>query len=59
MCFEQGIRGVITYINKRYSEASENLNILYLDRNNLYGNAIIQYLPYANFKWVKNINEIE
>ena len=59
MCFEQGIRGVITYINKRYSEASENLNILYLDRNNLYGNAIIQYYPYANFKWVKNINEIE
>ena len=59
MCFEQGIRGVITYINKRYSKASENLNILYLDMNNLYGNAMIRYLPYANFKWVKNINEIE
>ena len=27
--------------------------------NNLYGHAMSQYLPYANFKWVKNINEIE
>ena len=27
--------------------------------NNLYGCAKSQYLPYANFKWVKDINEIE
>ena len=27
--------------------------------NNLFGHAMSQYLPYANFKWVKNINEIE
>ena len=27
--------------------------------NNLYGHGISQYLSYANFKWVKNINEIE
>ena len=27
--------------------------------NNLYGHAISQHLPYANFKWVKNINEIK
>ena len=33
--------------------------ITYLDMNNLYGYAMSQYLPYANFKWVKNINEIE
>ena len=32
--FEQGIRVGIRYINKRYSEASENVNILYLDMNN-------------------------
>ena len=59
MFFGQGMRGGVSYINKRYSEASKNKNILYLDINNLYGHAMSQYLPYANFKWVKNINEIE
>ena len=53
------MRGGVSYINKRYSEASENVNILYLDMNNLYGCAMSQYLPYANFKWVNNVNEIE
>ena len=59
MFFEQGIRGGVSYINKRYSEASKNKNILYLDMNNLYGHAMSQYLPYANFKWVKNIDKIK
>ena len=31
----------------------------FLDMNDLYGHAMSQYLPYTNFKWVKNINEIE
>ena len=35
--FEQGIRGEISDINKRYSEASENVNILYFVMNNFYG----------------------
>ena len=59
MFFEQGMRGGVSYINKTYREASENVNILYLDMNNLYGCAVSQYLPYANFKWVNNVNEIE
>ena len=59
MFFEKGIRGGISYINKRYSEAYEIVNILYLDMNNLYGHAMSQYLPISNFKWVKNIDEIE
>ena len=50
MFFEQGIRGSISYINKRYSEASENLNILYLDMNNLYWCAMSQHLSISNFK---------
>ena len=27
--------------------------------NNLYGYAMSQYLPYANFKWIKNIDKTE
>ena len=67
---EKGIRGGISYIIKRYSKASNEYRsvcnskkvktyITYLDMNNLYGCPMSQYLAYANFKWVKNINEIE
>ena len=59
MFFEQGMRGGVSYINKRYSEASKNEHILYLDMNNLYGHAMSQYLPHADFKWVKNIDKIK
>ena len=50
MVFEQGLRGAVSYINKRYSEASKNVNILYLYMNNLYGCAMRQYLPINTFK---------
>ena len=53
--FEQRMRGGVSCINKRYSEASKNKHILYLDMNNLYGHVMSQYLPYADFKLVKNI----
>ena len=53
------MRGGVSYINKRYSEASKNRHILYFDMNNLYGHAMSQYLPYSKFKWVKNIDKIE
>ena len=57
---EKGMRGGISYINKRYSKANNEYcsdydskkpkkYITYLDMNNLYGYAISQYLPYANF----------
>ena len=59
MFSEQGIRGEISYINERYSEAYENVNIPYLDMNNLCGCAMSQYLPINNFRWVKNKEEIE
>ena len=42
MFFEQGMRGGVSYINKRYSEASKNVNIFCLDMNNLYGCAMRQ-----------------
>ena len=68
MFFEQGRRGGVSYINKRYSEANSKYfsdcdkttpekYIIYLDMNNLYVHAMSQYLPYSNFKWVKNIDK--
>ena len=57
MFFEQGMRGGLSYINKRYSGISKNNHILYLDINNLYGCTMRQYLPISNFKWVKNIDK--
>ena len=59
MFFEQGMRDGVIYINKRYSEASKNVSILYLDMSNLYGCAMKQYLLISNFKWVRNIHKIE
>ena len=70
MFFEQGMRGGVSYINKRYSKASNEYCqdydkekpkkcIIYLDMNKLYGHAMSQYLPHAHFKWVKNIDKIE
>ena len=56
---KQEMRSGVSYIQKRCSEASKNVNILYLGVNNLYGCAMTQYFPISNFKWVKNINKIE
>ena len=44
------MRGGVSYINKRYSEASKSKHILYHDMNNLYEHAMSQYLPYGGFK---------
>ena len=66
MMFEQGIRGGITHISKRYAEANnkymkdynpgkESTFIQYLDANNLYGWTMSQQLPTHGFKWMKDI----
>ena len=60
---EKGMRGGISYIANRYGKANnkymENYNpkdatkyIVYLDANNLYGWAMIQYLPTGGFEWL-------
>ena len=35
-----------------YESNKESVFIIYLDANNLYGWAMIQYLPYGSLKWL-------
>jgi|GEM_PF-1267341 len=64
---ERGIRGGISMITHRhakannkymedYDKSSIDSYIIYLDANNLYGEAMIQKLPTGGFRWVKNPN---
>ena len=56
---EKGMRDGISYISKRYSKMDSDKAIMYWDANNLYGWAMIQDLPYCDFKFLsqKEINE--
>ncbi|GET54115.1 hypothetical protein RIR_jg31686.t2 [Rhizophagus irregularis DAOM 181602=DAOM 197198] len=71
MMVEQKLRGGISMVSKRYARANNpdmgegkwtaekpKSSILYLDANNLYGWAMLQYLPTGNFHWVKEENEL-
>ena len=71
LMFEQGIRGGITQVVRKYASAnnkymgdrfnpkSESSYLQYLDANNLYGWAMSQPLPTGGFKWIDvNPNEI-
>ena len=63
---EEGIRGGICQAIFRYEKANskymknydksiESLYLIYLDTNNLYGQAMSQKLPANGFKWVKKL----
>ena len=67
---KKGTRGGISYIAKRYAKANNKyLNdynseepstfISYLDKNNLYGWTMSEYLPYGEFNWVKKVDELD
>ena len=67
---EKGLRRGISYIVNRYAKANKKyMNdyhskkpstfITYFDMNTLYGWAMSEYLPYEEFKWLKNINEFD
>ena len=64
---EKGSRGGISYIAKRYAKANNKYMsdydpekpltfITYLDKNNLYGCSMSEYLPYREFNWLKNVD---
>ena len=63
MFIEKGTRGGVSYITKRYAKANNKYMsdydsnqqatfITYLDKNNLYGWAMSEYLPYSEFEWL-------
>ena len=67
---EKGTRGGVSYIAKRYAKTNNKyMNdynpeepstfITYLDKNNLYGWTMSEYLPYEKFEWVKNVDELD
>ena len=67
MMIEQGLRGGISMVSRRYAKANNpgmgegkwntdklKTYLLYLDANNLYGWAMMQYLPTGGFHWVRD-----
>ena len=40
-----------------YNPEEPSTFIPYLDKNNFYGWAMSEYLPYKKFEWVKNVDE--
>ena len=68
---EKGLRGGISYIAKRFAKANNKYMsdydsnkqltfITYLDKNNLNGWSMSEYLPYGEFKlFKKNVDELD
>ena len=42
-----------------YDSNKQSAFITYLDKNKLYVWAMSEYLPYGEFKWLKNVNSFD
>ena len=42
-----------------YDSNKQSTFITYLDKNNLYGWAMSEYLPYGESEWLKNVDELD
>ena len=67
---EKGSRGGISYIAKRYAKVNNKYRngsdsekpstfITYLDKNNLYGWTMSEYLPHGEFNWLKSVDKFD
>ena len=67
---EKGSRGGISYIAKRYAKENNKYMsnydsnkpstfITYLDKNNLHGWTMSEYLPHEKFGWLENIDQFD
>nr|DAC81386.1 TPA_asm: PolB [Parasteatoda house spider adintovirus] len=64
---EKGVRGGVSMISNRYARANNKYMtggydanvpssyIIYLDKNNLYGTAMMSHLPTKDFRWSENL----
>ena len=67
---EKGSRGGISYISKRHAEANNKYmsdddsnipskSITYLDKNNLYGWSMSEYLSCGECEWLENVDKFD
>ncbi|KAB0790331.1 hypothetical protein PPYR_15325 [Photinus pyralis] len=70
MFIEKGIRGGITQCSTRYAKANnpfmkdynsdlDTMYLLYLDINNLYGATMCNFLPFGEFSFVEDIENLD
>ena len=67
---EKELRRLVSYIAKRHAKANNKyagdydpkkplMFLTYLDMNNLYGSKMSEFLPYGEFKWLKDVNKFD
>ncbi len=61
---EQGIRGGVVFCAQRYIEndpTEQETDVIYVDKNNLYGQAMSSKLPIGEYEWcdVEHLNSID